>query len=564
MRDWEARRSNEISENILVTHIVSLLLFLMILLSFFSYSSYSPVSNNFSSLEIIVLAFCIIAAVYVTRKLLTSFTFLDRPKIDEILLLVIILPVTFAFLWYSKGFVGGEVLLIVPAVITAIAFGRVAGVGEALFSCGLLFLLDYILHGTIPVEVFQATLIITGVTTLMAWLVGGLIEVERATQQELLKLADYDHLTGLINCRFFQEKLSVSLRQAVAGAHALSLALLDVDQLNYYNQVYGYQQGDEILRAIGGLLREEVREPCYAARYGSDEFMLVLPGQDKPAARNIAGAITEKLVRQATAALLENRSAGSWRDFTISTGLACCPDDGGDAVLPLIRAAEDDLHRARYSKTDYMYQSMVSEISTLSSRDAFPTLQAFIALINSKDQYTYGHSERVTAYSLSLGERLGLTGFEMDILRFSAYLHDIGKIEIENSILNKSEGLDSEEWKVMMSHPIRGSELIRPLVAYLPLVPIIRSHHENYDGSGYPDGRRGEDIPLPARIIRIASSFDIMTTSRPYRGGTMTMDEACAELKAHAGSWYDPQLIDEFLDVVKDIYQPVAELRSAR
>ncbi len=562
MRDWEARRSNEISENILVTHIVSLLLFLMILLSFFGYSNYSPISNNFFYLEILVLVFFIIAAAYVARKLLTRLTFLDRPKIDEILLLIVILPVTFAFLWYSKGFLGGEVLLIVPAVITAIAYGKAAGVGEALFSCGLLFPMDYILHRTIPVEVFQATLIITGVTTLMAWLVGGLIEVERSTQRELLKLADYDRLTGLINYRFFQERLAVSLRQAVAGAHPLSLALLDIDQLNYYNQVYGYQQGDEILRSIGELLREEVREPCYAARYGSDEFMLVLPGQEKPEARSTAGPITEKLVRQATAALLENRSTGSWRDFSISIGLACCPDDG-NAVLPLIRAAEDDLHRARYSKTDYMYQSMVSEISTLSSRDAFPTLQAFIALINSKDQYTYGHSERVTAYSLALGERLGLAEFELDILRFSAYLHDIGKIEIENSILNKSEGLDSEEWKVMINHPIRGSELIRPLVAYLPLVPIIRSHHENYDGSGYPDGRTGEDIPLPARIIRIADSFDVMTTSHPYRDGTMTMDEACEELKAHAGSWYDLQLVSKFLDVVKDIYQPVA-VRSAR
>jgi diguanylate cyclase (GGDEF)-like protein len=554
MRDWEARRSREISENILVTHIVSLLLFLMILLSFFNYSSYVPVSSNFYPVAIIGLVFFIIAAVYVARKLLTRFAFLDLPKLDEILLLVVILPIAFAFLWYSKGFIGGKVLLIVPAIITAIAFGQVAGVGEALLSCGLLFLLDYILHGTIPAGVFQANLIITGVTTLMAWVVGGLIEVERRTQQELLKLADYDPLTGLINYRFLQERLAVSLRQAVAGAYPLSLALLDIDQLNYYNQVYGYQKGDEILRVIGGLLQEEAREPCYAARYGSDEFMLVLPGQDKPAARRIAGGITEKLVRQATAALLANRSTASWRDFTISAGLACCPD-GGDAVLPLIRSAEDDLLRARYSKADYMYHSVVSEISTLSIRDAFPTLHTFITLINSKDRYTHGHSERAIAYSLSLGDRLGLTEFEMDMLRFAAYLHDIGKIEIDNAILNKAEDLEMAEWEVMRNHPVHGSELLKPLVAYLPLVPIIRSHHENYDGSGYPDGLLGEDIPLLARIIRIADSFDAMTTCRPYRRA-MILDEACAELKAYAGSRYDTQLVYMFLDIVKNIYQP--------
>ena len=555
MRDWEARRASEISENILVTNIVSLLIFVMVLFGFHNFSNYSLTLPQGVSVDSVLLILCAIVAGYTARKLLARFTLLDQPRLDEVLLLVIILPVTFAFLWSSKGFVGGKVLLIVPAIITAIAFGKIPGVTEALLSCGLLFLLDCRLHGgSIPADIFQANVIITGVTMLMAWVVGGLIGVERGTQRELLKLADYDSLTGLINYRFFQEKLATSLQQAVAEAQPLSLALLDIDQLNYYNQMYGYQQGDAILSASGALLRKEVHQPCYAVRYGNDEFMLVLPERDKTSARGIARELTEKLVRQATATLLENRSTGSWRDFTISTGLACCPDDG-DAVLPLIRAAEDDLHRARYSKTEYMYQSMVSEISTLSTRDAFPTLQAFIALINSKDQYTYGHSERVTAYALSLGESLSLAEFEMDILRFSAFLHDIGKIDIDISILNKSEDLSSEERAVIMSHPLRGSELIRPLVAYLPLVPIIRSHHENYDGTGYPDGRKGLDIPLPARIIRIADSFDVMTTRRPYRGA-MTMEEACAELKAHAGSWYDLQLVYTFLGIVKDIYQP--------
>ena len=289
MRDWETKRADEISENILVTHIISLLIFRDDHLQFFRFpagtANTDPIPGIYHIYHLLpgYRSFTSPASCCPGSPSSTS------PSIDEILLLVVILPVTFAFLWYSKGFIGGKVLLIIPAIITAIAFGKAAGVGEALLSCGLLFLLDYVLHGrSIPADVFQANLIITGVTTLMAWLVGGLIEVERGTQRELLKLADYDPLTGLINYRFLQEKLAVSLRQAVAGAHPLSLALLDIDQLNYYNQVYGYQKGDEILRIIGGLLQEEVREPCYAARYGSDEFMLVLPGQEKPAARRIA------------------------------------------------------------------------------------------------------------------------------------------------------------------------------------------------------------------------------------------------------------------------------------
>ncbi len=521
-------------------------------------SKYRYNTQHFSYLII----FCLGIAVYVARKLLARFTFMDQPRIDEVLLLAITLPVTFAFLWYSQGFIAAKMLLIVPAIITAIAFGQTVGVVEALLSCGLLFLMDYLLHGSVPSEAFQANLIITGVATLTAWLVGGLIGVERDTQRELLKLADCDTLTGLINYRYLQEKLAVSLREAAAGASPLSLALLDINQLNYYNQTYGYQKGDAILEALGRLLLSEVRDPCYAARYGGDEFLLVLPGQDKPTARSTAGEIAARLAGQATALLPEDHAAGPWKDFSVAVGLVCSPDDG-NTVLPLIRKAEEDLSRHKYSKTDYMYQSIISRISTLPMRDSFPTLHTFIALINAKDHYTFGHAERVIAYALGLGERLRLSEYELNLLRFAAYLHDIGKIEIDSAILNKAGDLDIEEWEIMKSHPLRGSELLKPLTSYLPLVPTIRSHHENWDGSGYPDGLRGVDIPLKARLLRIADSFDTMTTNRPYRRA-MTLDESCDELKAHAGTWYDPEYAYDFLDVVKDIYMPESEVRRIR
>ena len=553
MRDWETKRANEISENTLVTHIISLLIFLMIIFDFFGAPSGQRMQIQYQSTFIFII-FCLGIAVYIARKLLTKFTFMDQPRIDEVLLLAITLPVTFAFLWFSRGFIAAKMLLIVPAIITAIAFGQTVGVVEALLSCGSLFLMDYLLHGSVPAEAFQANLIVTGVATLMAWLVGGLIGVERDTQRELLKLADYDPLTGLINYRYFQEKLAVSLREATAGGSPLSLALLDINQLNYYNQVYGYQKGDAILEAVGRLLLSEVQGPCYAARYGNDEFMLVLPGQDKATARSSAGEIAARLAARAAALLPSDRDAGPWKDFTVATGLACCPDDGQD-VLPLIRKAEEDLARAKYSKSDYMYHSIISDISTLPMRESFPTLHTFVAIINAKDHYTYGHAERVIAYALSLGETLRLDEYQMNLLRFACYLHDIGKLEIDSEILNKAGDLSSEEWEIMRSHPLRGSELIKPITSYRPLVPAIRSHHENWDGSGYPDGLRGVDIPLLARILRIADSFDAMTTNRPHRPA-MTLDETCAELKAHAGTWYDPEYVYMFVDIVKDVYQP--------
>ncbi|MGD0153487.1 MAG: HD domain-containing phosphohydrolase [Thermacetogeniaceae bacterium] len=551
MRDWETKRASDISESILVTHIISLLIFLMILFSFFNL----PLGiKNPTAINYLFIFFCLGAVIYTARKLLAKFTILDQSRIDELLLLAVLLPITFGFIWYSNGFAGAKVLIVIPAIITATAFGKVIGSGEALLSCGLLFLLDYLLGHGLPDQVFQADIIITGVTVLLAWVVGGLIEVERNTQQELVRLADYDPLTGLISYRYLQEKLAISVQNATAQNSTLSLVLMDIDQFKYYNAVYGYQKGDEILTVIGRLLLDEVQEPFYAARYGNDEFMLVLPGQDKENARNIAVAIRQRLVERATAVLLENQPTSSWRDFTISISVVGCPEDGDDA-LQLIRTAENDLFRIKYSEgMAYLYQSVVSEIGALQIKDAFPALQTFIALINSKDKYTYGHSERVISYALALADKLNLTNDEKDTLRFAAYLHDIGKIEIETGLLTKETRLNKEEWKTMENHPILGSEMLKPLISFLPVVPIIRSHHENYDGSGYPDKCRGEDIPLMARILRIADSFDAMTTNRPYRKA-MPLDEACAELQARAGTWYDDHLVQLFLDVVKNIYQ---------
>ncbi len=554
MRDWEIKRANEISENILVTHIISLLIFLMILFSFYSIPLGQMGLQRATSLGLLFIIFSIVIIIYIARKLLAKFTILVQSRIDEILLLAVLLPITFGFIWYSRGFTGAKVLIVIPAIITATAFGKFIGSGEALLTCGLLFLLDYLFGHGLPDEVFQADIIITGVTVLLAWVVGGLIEVERNTQQELVRLADYDPLTGLISYRYLQEKLAISVQKAAAQKSPLSLALMDIDQFKYYNAVYGYQKGDEILAAIGRLLLDEAQEPCYAARYGNDEFMLVLPGQDKENARNIAVAIRLKLIEQATSVLVENQPTSSWRDFTISIGVVGCPEDGDDA-LQLIRAAENDLFRIKYSEgMAYLYQSVISEIGALQIKDAFPTLQTFIALINSKDKYTYGHSERVISYSLALADKLNLTDDEKDTLRFAAYLHDIGKIEIETGLLTKEARLSKEEWKTMANHPILGSEMLKPMISFLPVVPIIRSHHENYDGTGYPDACRGDDIPLMARILRIADSFDAMTTNRPYRKA-MPLDQACAELQARAGTWYDGHLVQLFLDVVKNIYQ---------
>ncbi len=569
MRGWEEKRTGEIKEYILVTQIICLLIFLMIIFSFYNFKLGVNILN-LSQGSIVVFAACLFIVIYVFRKLIAKFTLFNQSKIDEILLISIIFPLTFAFLYFSKDFFGAKVLIVVPVIIAATAFGRYGGVGGAVLAGTLLFFLDYKIFHNLPPDVFQTNVIISSVTILLAWLVGGLMEVERKTQDELVQMADFDQLTGLYNHRYLQEKLatllpetapvakniplSTALKDAVPVTGKLTLVLFDINQFKYYNTILGYQKGDEILAGIGNLLLGEVKKPSYAARYGGDEFMLVLPGTDKSAALQVANNLTEIMTTLVTSCLSEKENSKSLKPITISVGMASYPTDG-EAALPLIRAAENDLFRIKYSLDKaYLYKSVLSEISALKIKDAYPALQAFVALINARDRYTFGHSERVMSYALALGEKLALSEDEKDILRYGAYLHDIGKIEIEAAILNKEGSLNKTEWETMKNHTVWGNEIVQMLVALKEIGPVIRSHHENYDGSGYPDGLKEENIPFLARILRLADSFDAMTTDRPYRNA-LKFSEACLELKKHAGTFYDPHLINHFLVAVRGVYK---------
>ncbi|RPF49651.1 diguanylate cyclase (GGDEF)-like protein/putative nucleotidyltransferase with HDIG domain [Thermodesulfitimonas autotrophica] len=548
MREWEKKRSEELSEHVLVTHIVSLLVFFAIITSFYNFKLGVDFSQCLK-VNLLMSFFAVCIAVYILRKLIPRAIPLTQTRTDELLLLAFVLPLTFGFLWYSKSFFSTKLLIMIPVIIAATAFGRYGGIGTALFAGALLFLLDYRVLHALPEKTFQTDLIVSSVAVFAAWVVGGLMEIEKKTQRELIKLADYDHLTGLYNHRYLQERLTLSLKEAAAKNFPVALVLFDIDQFRYYNSVYGYQKGDEILAAIGRLLLEEVKEPNYAARYGADEFMVVFPGMNKEEALVEADRLGKEIGARATLCL-EAAGNGS-KPFTVSTGIATYPADG-DAAVPLIRAAEDDLFRTKYSggKT-YLYRSVLSEICTLKIQEAFPTLQSLVALINARDRYTFGHSERVLSYALALAEKLGLPEAEKEVLRYGAYLHDLGKIEIEPAILNKPTRLSTEEWAIMKNHTVWGSEMLKSLPAFREILPLLRSHHENYDGSGYPDQLKGKEIPLLARILRLADSFDAMTTDRPYRKA-LSFAAACQEIEKHAGSLYDPELVPLFLKVIKE------------
>ena len=181
------------------------------------------------------------------------------------------------------------------------------------------------------------------------------------------------------------------------------------------------------------------------------------------------------------------------------------------------------------------------------------TIKVLLSMINVRHRYTYSHSEKVMEYAGLVVERLGLSKNECRELKLAAFLHDLGKIGISREILDKKGPLTEKEWDVIKRHPVIGADIVVEYRALHRLIPCILYHHERFDGTGYPEGLSGEAIPLGARIIAVADSFNAMTTDRPYKKG-ISFEEAVIELKRCAGSRFDPQIVNIFIGEITRYY----------
>jgi len=184
-------------------------------------------------------------------------------------------------------------------------------------------------------------------------------------------------------------------------------------------------------------------------------------------------------------------------------------------------------------------------------RNYFNTMHALVLAIEARDPYTRGHTERVTKYSVEFAKATKMSEKDIEILRFASEVHDVGKISIPDFILNKPGKLTHGERAMIELHPVKGAQMLEPLDFLKPAIPIVRHHHERYDGTGYPDGLEKEKIPLFARIIACADSFDAMTSERPYRRNKLTTEEAIMEIKNNSGSQFDPQIAQVFIRLIR-------------
>jgi diguanylate cyclase (GGDEF)-like protein/putative nucleotidyltransferase with HDIG domain len=358
-----------------------------------------------------------------------------------------------------------------------------------------------------------------------------------------------DELTGLFNRRYFEERLKEELARHSRYGDVFSIIMMDLDNFKAYNDVYGHPAGDVLLGKIGRIIRNSVRNVDQAFRYGGDEFVVLLP----QTARDAAYVVAERARRQIAEDMGKKAIA-----VTCSIGLASYPADGmlsGE----LVDVADVALYHAKRTGGNRIFLS--SKILSKPPDDevvpgvgtrpgSLSEVYDIASAVEAKDPYTYGHSKRVNVYAAALAEKIGLSSDEVSALSAAALLHDIGKVGIPDKVLNKKGKLSKEDWEAIKAHPRLGANIISNIPKLAPAVNTILYHHERWDGSGYPEGLKGEEIPLEARILALADSFEAMTSARPYRPA-LSLEEVVAELKQGAGFQFDPKLVDTFVDIVE-------------
>ena len=356
--------------------------------------------------------------------------------------------------------------------------------------------------------------------------------------------ARVDELTGLFNRRHFDEVLSREINRHSRYGSILSLVFIDLDNFKSYNDTMGHLNGDKILAQIGHLIRGALRNIDLSFRYGGDEFAIILPHSST----DDAHAVTER-VRNIIASETKNNRV----EITASLGLASWPSDGL-TMDDIIEAADRALYHAKRTggnRTCVVSQMLPPitdslESSSAAEKETLNTIYALAATIEARDPYTYGHSRKVRGYAVALAEALNLTSDKVAIISHAALLHDIGKIGILDEVLNKPGRLEANERELIKTHPQLSRTIVGHVPSLTPCIPAILHHHERWDGQGYPSGLKETAIPLEARILSIADSFDAMTSLRPYRAPLSTQ-EAIDEIKRCAGTQFDPTLVVEFL-----------------
>lgn len=344
---------------------------------------------------------------------------------------------------------------------------------------------------------------------------------ERKEKQDRIEyLSFHDQLTGLYNRRFLEEEI---LRIDCSKYLPLTLVMLDVNGLKLINDAFGHSMGDKVLHKTAEILMKECRNIDTVARFGGDEFIILMPGTCEADVEAVLNRINNRISNEKLGTISISISYGWSTKKKVS-----------EKITDIFKLAEDHMYRRKLSESKSMH---------------YRTVEIILKTLREKSERERKHSDRVSSLCEALGAACGFDKEELRELKTSGLMHDIGKIAIDLSILDKPEKLTLAERIEIERHPEQGYQILRSINEFARLAEYVLAHHERWDGKGYPRALKGEDIPIEARIIAIADSYDAMTSDRPYRKA-MTREAAAEELQRNAGSQFDPQLVKIFMEKV--------------
>lgn len=352
------------------------------------------------------------------------------------------------------------------------------------------------------------------------------ITESKRRENHILYLYSHDTLTDLYNRSYFTD---AKTKYDSPDCLPLSIIIGDLNGIRLINEAFGNAEGDRLIAETAKILKRLGRDGDLIARTGGDDFTMILPKTDETAALG--------LIKQIEAAS-ESYNHGIEDDACIiSLSLGCATRNNMDTTFEeTSKQAEDNMRRHKLLESRSLHSSVLASIK---------------ATMFERSQETEEHAERLAELSHKLGIKLGLAQTELDDLKLLATLHDIGKVGIDDRILKKKGGLTEEEWEEMKKHPEIGYRIAASSPELVAIADYILCHHERWDGQGYPQGLKGEAIPILSRIIAIVDTYDAITQDRLYRKGVLD-EEAVREIQQHAGSQFDPRIAAAFVNLVME------------
>jgi len=346
------------------------------------------------------------------------------------------------------------------------------------------------------------------------------IEERKKAEKQVLYLSYYDQLTGLYNRRFYEEELK---RLDTPKNLPITLIMMDVNGLKLTNDAFGHKAGDHLLKKIAGIIKKVCNTDELAARIGGDEFVILLPKTEEASAVRIVERINATVAKGTT----------SHSILSVSIGFAV-KHDASQNMQDIFKDAENN-----------MYRHKLSESSSMRSQ----TIKLIMNSLFEKNQREMLHSKRVSEICEAIAIKMNFSQDDVNQIRLAGLMHDIGKIGISDTTLNKVEKLTKEEWNDIKRHSEIGYRILSSANEFSEIADFILEHHERWDGKGYPKGLSGKNISLQARVIAIADCYDAMMSDRPYRKA-LTEEVSIAEIRGNSGIQFDPEITKIFIEKV--------------